>query len=262
MKKILITVIVFIVTNMVAQNDCAAQIAPNALSKSTDPIINKSIESLTGKNVVKLTLKINGNTNIFKKYSEELGGWEGIEITKNAYSSISVHELASDNKTITFSLSITEIEDVNLKVDLNLKKVFVLKGKNKLKSTVVFVSAFDTAGNAKPIIGNTIKLESLEIAQHDFPSSMSQQYAKEECEMLGNGWRLPNKAELNILYKNKIKIGGFLGQQYLCSNRKAEKGDDVWTSDTPWILNFNNGVGEYSSRITDEHYFRAVKSIK
>jgi uncharacterized protein (TIGR02145 family) len=58
-----------------------------------------------------------------------------------------------------------------------------------------------------PIIGIPIKIGKLEIAQHDFETIMEWDDAKMACVALGNGWRLPTKEELNILYQNKEAIG-------------------------------------------------------
>jgi hypothetical protein len=277
MKKFVILAIVFIMTNMVAQNYCNAQPkvkavdgtqkkTPNTSSQNSNSIIEESNVPVNGKSVVQITLKINGKTNIFRKYSGELGDWERTEITKDANSSSAFTSgagyLTSDNNSVTFSLSTDNLNDLDLKVDLNLKKVFVLKGKEKIKSTVLLVSAIDTVGNAKPIVGKSIKLGRLEIAQHDFPSPMMQSYAKEECEMLGNGWRLPTKDELNLLYKNKGKIGGFFDSKYLCSSLNNDRSGDLWSRDAPLIVDFKNGVGEYASMSSKNYYFRAVRSIR
>ena len=56
------------------------------------------------------------------------------------------------------------------------------------------------------IIGRPIKLDNLEVAQHDFPKSMNWDDAKAACAKLGEGWRLPTKDELNLLYQKKIKL--------------------------------------------------------
>ena len=37
------------------------------------------------------------------------------------------------------------------------------------------------------------------------------------CADLGNGWRLPTKYELNLMYLNKGKIGGFANLDYWSS---------------------------------------------
>jgi formylglycine-generating enzyme required for sulfatase activity len=60
-----------------------------------------------------------------------------------------------------------------------------------------------------PIIGNSIIINNLEIAQNDFPNLMNWDAAKKACAALGNGWRLPEKFELEMIYENKDKIGGF-----------------------------------------------------
>ena len=48
-----------------------------------------------------------------------------------------------------------------------------------------------------------------EIAKKDFPNQMSWYDAKKACADLGNGWRLPTKDEVILIYENKDKIGGF-----------------------------------------------------
>jgi hypothetical protein len=60
--------------------------------------------------------------------------------------------------------------------------------------------------DSKPI--ESIKIENLEIALTDL-GSFTWSNAQEECSKLGDGWRLPTKDELTILYQNKDKIGGF-----------------------------------------------------
>ena len=71
--------------------------------------------------------------------------------------------------------------------------------------------------NLKFIIGIPIIFGNLEVAQYDYPSVMTWRDAKIACAKLGNGWRLPNKDELNILYKNKDKIRGFADNAYWSS---------------------------------------------
>ena len=63
----------------------------------------------------------------------------------------------------------------------------------------------------KNIIGIPIKskIGNLEVTQYDFPEQMNWLDAKEACDKLGKGWRLPNREQIEILYLNKDKIGGF-----------------------------------------------------
>ena len=71
--------------------------------------------------------------------------------------------------------------------------------------------------DSNPILGKPIKIETLEIAQNDFPNDMNWEKAKIACEKLGKGWRLPTIAELEFMYKNKDKIGGFKKAVYWSS---------------------------------------------
>ena len=50
-----------------------------------------------------------------------------------------------------------------------------------------------TPVNSASIIGKSIKIGSLEVAQNDFPDSMTWDDAKKACAALGSGWRLPTK---------------------------------------------------------------------
>ena len=77
------------------------------------------------------------------------------------------------------------------------------------------------------IIGNPVKIGRIEIAEKDFPKWMDWWEAKESCESLGEGWRLPTDKELNLIYINKENIGGlyYLSCPYWGSNAgKASMG--------------------------------------
>jgi len=95
--------------------------------------------------------------------------------------------------------------------------------------------------NPVSIIGKPIKIGNIEVAEKDFPNKIKWDDAKKECERLGSGWRLPNKEELNLLFKNKIKIGGFA------------KGNDYWSLSEDELGNaskqdFNNGMQYYNGK--------------
>jgi hypothetical protein len=81
--------------------------------------------------------------------------------------------------------------------------------------------------------------------------------AKKACESLGDGWRMPTKDELNILYQNKDKIGGF----------DSRGGISYWSSVTTGYSNFYaftqsfyDGNQSFSNR-EYTYYVRAVKSL-
>jgi hypothetical protein len=62
--------------------------------------------------------------------------------------------------------------------------------------------------NTPPKSIKSIKIGNLEVALTDL-GRFTWLDASEECAKLGDGWRLPTKDELNVLYQNKDKIGGF-----------------------------------------------------
>ena len=104
------------------------------------------------------------------------------------------------------------------------------------------------------IIGNPAKIENLEVAQFDFSDKMNWTDAKAACEELGNGWRLPSKDELNILYENKDEIGNFEGGYYW-SLTEVKNSDFAWNQD----LVFGTQKDYYNKNNTFS--VRAVKLI-
>jgi len=83
---------------------------------------------------------------------------------------------------------------------------------------------------AEKIIDKSVKIGNLIIAQIDFPEQMGWDDAKEACKTLGKGWRLPTKKELNILYKNRKRIGEFT-TKYYWSSSEGQHGDGAWYQD-------------------------------
>ena len=115
--------------------------------------------------------------------------------------------------------------------------------------------------SSNPIIGNTIKIENIEVAEKDFPKNMNWEDAKKACESLGNGWRLPTKNELNTLYQNKEIIGQFKGQ-YWSSTTGGKWGGEGIEGYGPWVLNtYNNGL-QFGNPIGTTNDVRAVRTIK
>ena len=102
------------------------------------------------------------------------------------------------------------------------------------------------------IIGKPFKISNLEVVQKDFPNVMNWNDAKEACAELGDGWRLPTKDELNILYNNKDKIGGFASVAYWSSSEREDT--------SAWLQYFGNGVQNYTNK-TVTFYVRAVRAF-
>jgi hypothetical protein len=88
------------------------------------------------------------------------------------------------------------------------------------------------------IIDNSITFGNLIVAQNDFPEPMGWEDAKKACEKLGEGWRLPTKDELKILFRKKDKIGGLSDCYYWSS---SEYGDDKAWAQARSLMQFANG---------------------
>jgi len=75
--------------------------------------------------------------------------------------------------------------------------------------------------------------------------------AKAACADLGDGWRLPTKDELNILYINKHKIGGFANVGYWSSS-------EIQVHPYAWIQNFDSGNQSKENK-NEEYIVRAIR---
>jgi len=106
------------------------------------------------------------------------------------------------------------------------------------------------------ITGDPIRIGRLEVAEFDFPEYMLWDDAVIACKALGSGWRLPTKSELNLLYKNKGKIGGFAPEGYWCRSRVYNSYED----DNVWAQNFASGF-QYGTDMNEHlNLLRAVRA--
>lgn len=76
--------------------------------------------------------------------------------------------------------------------------------------------------------------------------------AKKVCEDLGDGWRLPTREELHLMWVNKDSIGGFAAAYYWSSSE--------YSNDNAWIQFFYNG-GQYNYGKNYANYVRAVRDL-
>lgn len=99
---------------------------------------------------------------------------------------------------------------------------------------------------------STIKIDNLEVMTEDLEGRHTWDDAMKACADLGDGWRLPTKDELNLLYENKEKIGGFADDYYWSSTEHD--------SDFAWGQAF--GIGFQSDiNKTNNYYVRAVRAF-
>lgn len=115
--------------------------------------------------------------------------------------------------------------------------------------SIVFKAPTPTGPNA--IIGKTITVGGLEIAENDFSNTLTWYDSLEACSELGSEWRLPSKNELDLMYKNKDKIGGFAKHRYW-SSESSETFDAVFQD-------FANGEQGTDSKKNPTISARAVK---
>ena len=104
---------------------------------------------------------------------------------------------------------------------------------------------------AKPIVLHKTLTLHFEVYPTDL-GQMTWNEAKEACVNLGDGWRLPTKDELNLIYENKDVVGGFANNYYWSS---TELGNDG-----AWVQSFPNDSQNYGSKGYPS-YVRAVRAI-
>ena len=86
--------------------------------------------------------------------------------------------------------------------------------------------------------------------------------AKKACESLGNGWRLPTLAELKILYRNKDKIGGFVGSDTFAYWSSTDwSSTEVSNGNGAWFMYFTKNATRFGDPKTTKHFVRAVKDF-
>jgi hypothetical protein len=113
--------------------------------------------------------------------------------------------------------------------------------------------------NASMIIGTPITIGSLMIASKDMPEPLDWWEAKEECLRLGDGWRLPTKEELDLIYENKSRIGVFKNGGYWSISQSANRITNDGVLILAWTKNFKTGIKtDYEKK--EIGYVRAVKT--
>ena len=104
---------------------------------------------------------------------------------------------------------------------------------------------------AEPIVLHKTLTLHFEVYPTDL-GQMTWNEAKEACVNLGDGWRLPTKDELNLIYENKDVVGGFANSAYWSSTE--------YGSYTAWYHDFRNGnQPNYYKNFT--YCVRAVRAL-
>ncbi len=104
-----------------------------------------------------------------------------------------------------------------------------------------------------------IKIGDLEVMSEDL-GNMNLEDAMKACADLGDGWRLPTKDELNILYENKEKIGGFTEAAMKAGAVNYYWSSTEFTVDMAWNQFFYDGNKSPNYK-TNAVYVRAVRAF-
>ena len=136
--------------------------------------------------------------------------------------------------------------------------------KNIIGKPVALIKLFKSGNLEVEKIVNAAALSefiesNLEVAQYDFPIEMMSDDAQKACEALGDGWRLPTKSELNNLYKNQDKIGGFVHFVYWSSSSSKDDGRYRWRQEFSFG---SQGVANDGDKKLFFSYARAVRDKK
>ena len=123
--------------------------------------------------------------------------------------------------------------------------------------SLFIILSINAIGQSPNVIGRSIKIGILEIAQYDFPKKMNWYEATQACANLGENWRLPTRYELNYLYINKVVIGVFVLGNYWSSTQEE---DGVNVDGVAYFHNFANDEKPKSVK-NQRYYVRAVRSI-
>jgi len=108
-------------------------------------------------------------------------------------------------------------------------------------------------------IESPITGEQIQVAENDFSDRMTWDQAMSACEGLGNGWRLPNKEEFEVMYEHLHTEGkgnfkdSFPEFQYWSSSEID--------ADNAWYFNFEDGIAYYSNGKNSTKSVRAVRTL-
>jgi hypothetical protein len=141
---------------------------------------------------------------------------------------------------------------------------------NCIFALILFFS-FSKSSAQSNVIGNPIRIGNMEVAQYDFPDDMEWDEANRKCLNLREGWRLPTKDELSILYNNKNQIGNlnhpfnafWSSTEY--ETKKSPSSLNNWRSDeiekvNAWFIGLRDGdIGKFAK--FNKCCVRAVRTV-
>ena len=160
--------------------------------------------------------------------------------------------LNSNGELIGISVSqLTEGQNLNFAIPKSYLQILL----DFKKDTPISLSSLISYSSS--IIGKSIRIGSVEVAQNDFPQTMIWNDAVKACADLGSGWRLPTQYELNLMFLNKDKVGGFTSiNTYSHGYWSSTEYDYNYV----WWQYFGNGF-QFTEVKSDSLFVRAVRSL-
>jgi hypothetical protein len=129
--------------------------------------------------------------------------------------------------------------------------------KNKVRAVWSYDATLAGVKAIKNELDNPFEIANLKIAHRDFPDKMTWRDAKIACSNLGDGWYLPSKDELNILFENKNKVPNITNDDYWSSTEYSSSSNLYGVR--AWNQFFNDGQ-MINSIIDNKKKVRAIWS--
>lgn len=113
----------------------------------------------------------------------------------------------------------------------------------------------------KRIVGRTIKIHNLEIAQFDFPYKLNSVEASKAVEKLGIGWRVPTYSDFDLLIRYNDKIGNFVDDCYWTQLDTSSSVEYVGDDKIPRRIIKEKNQEECEEYFDTKHWVRAVRNF-
>ncbi len=172
-----------------------------------------------------LTFTINGNW----KFAKDVDGSEIINLTYMQQTS-GGYESTYGYKKFTFKIIYNNSKEIESLIEPTIPNKFyknVSTKSSKNNNIEVKNIVNEPIIKSNEIIGNSIKIGSLEIAEFDLSSDVTKSKdAENACYELGDSWRLPTVDELAVIFENKNSIKGLMEDgYYYWSSTKTNLGE-------------------------------------
>jgi uncharacterized protein (TIGR02145 family) len=196
-----------------AGNKSELKLFTDATNSATFKVYNNGIVNYTINGNWKIEQTPSGQENIIFTFMKRTSG--GFESSSGVYKYVFICQYDTSKNRISHLYESGTPDDYWFNVSVNQNPSDIVKN-------VVQERIYDKS----KVIGNSIRIGNLEIAENDFESEMDFKEALEASSRLGDGWRLPTLDELKIIDDNKDKIRGLkYDKNYYWSSNTTNLGE-------------------------------------